>query len=148
MPSATTRRQRHSRTPTRGRTRSACSGCSQGWHNCRTSPWWRKRHFLAGAESAAVTAAFLLAIEALYLTVRRLNRQTAFREASYGFKDRGPLSGGPTPIDASRERREAEVERKLAELRKMAEDGRISQRAYEKACDRHRVRVVMAKDVS
>lgn len=101
---------------------------------------------LAGAESAAVTAGFLLAIEVLYLTVRRLNRQTAFREASYGFKDRGPLSGGPTPIDASRERREADVERKLAELRKMAEDGRISQRAYEKARDRHRVRVVMAKD--
>ncbi len=103
---------------------------------------------LAGTESGAVTAASLLVIEALYLTVRRLNRRTAFREASYGFKDRGPFSGGATPIDASRERREAEVERKLAELGRMAEDGRISHKAFETARDRHRVRVVMAKGTS
>ncbi|MYB37418.1 MAG: hypothetical protein F4Y26_08570 [Gammaproteobacteria bacterium] len=103
---------------------------------------------LADPESGAVTAVSLLVIEALYLTVRRLNRRTAFREASYGFKDRGPFSDGASPIDASRERREAEVERKLAELRKLAEDGRISRRAYEKARDRHRVRVVMVKDAS
>ena len=101
---------------------------------------------LAGTESGAVTAGALLVIEVLYLTVRRLNRRTAFREASYGFKDRGPFSGGATPIDASRERREAEVEGKLAELRQMAEDGRISHTAYEKACDRHRVRVVMLEE--
>ena len=101
---------------------------------------------LADPESGAVTAASLLAIEALYLTVRRLNRRTAFREASYGFKDRGPFSGGATPIDASRERREAEVEHKLAQLRRMAEEGRISHKAYQKACDRHRVRVVMLEE--
>ena len=101
---------------------------------------------LAGTESGAVTAGALLVIEVLYLTVRRLNRRTAFREASYGFKDRGPFSGGATPIDASRERREAEVEHKLAQLRRMAEEGRISHKAYQKACDRHRVRVVMAKE--
>ena len=101
---------------------------------------------LAGTESGAVTAGALLVIEVLYLTVRRLNRRTAFREASYGFKDRGPFSGGATPIDASRERREPEVEHKLAQLRRMAEEGRISHKAYQKACDRHRVRVVMAKE--
>ena len=102
---------------------------------------------LSGMEWAATMAASLLVIEVPYLAVRRLNRQTAFREASYGFKDRGPLSGGPASIDESRERREAEVERKLEELRKLMDAGRISQRAYEKACDRHRVRVVMAKDM-
>ena len=101
---------------------------------------------LAGPQSGAVTAASLLVIEALYLTVRRLNRRTAFREASYGFKDRGPFSGGATPIDASRERREAEVEQKLAQLHRMAEEGRISHKAYQKACDRHRVRVVMLEE--
>jgi len=102
---------------------------------------------LSGMEWAATMAASLLVVEFLYLAVRRLNRQTAFREASYGFKDRGPLSGGPASIDESRNQREAEVERKLEELRKLMDAGRISQRAYEKACDRHRVRVVMAKSM-
>ena len=103
---------------------------------------------LSSLESAGIVAGSLLLIELLYLTVRRLNRQTAFREASYGFRDRSPLTDGPTPLNNSRERREAEVERKLAELGKMAEEGRISQKAYEKARDRHRVRVVMAKETS
>ena len=101
---------------------------------------------LSNPESAGIVAASLLLIELLYLTVRRLNRQTAFREASYGFRDRSPLTDGPAPLVTSREHREAEVERKLAELRKMAEEGRISQKAYEKARDRHRVRAVMADE--
>ena len=101
---------------------------------------------LSSLEPAGIVAGSLLLIELLYLSVRRLNRQTAFREASYGFRERSPLTDGPTPIDASREHREAEVERKLAELQKMAEEGRISEKAYEKARDRHRVRVVMADE--
>ena len=103
---------------------------------------------LSNLESAGIVAGSLLLIELLYLTVRRLNRQTAFREASYGFRDRSPLIDGPTALDTSRQHREAEVERKLAELGRMAEEGRISQKAYEKARDRHRVRVVMAKETS
>ena len=103
---------------------------------------------LSNLESAGIVAGSLLLIELLYLTVRRLNRQTAFREASYGFRDRSPLIDGPAALDTSRQHREAEVERKLAELGRMAEEGRISQKAYEKARDRHRVRVVMAKETS
>ena len=108
---------------------------AQAWH-------------LSALNWAAAMAGSLVAIELLYLLVRHLNQQTAFREASYGFKDRNPLTDGPTPINESRQHREAEVERKLEELRKLMEAGRISQKAYEKARDRHRVRVVMAKDVS
>lgn len=108
---------------------------TQAWH-------------LSALTWATAMAAALITIELLYLQVRHLNRQTAFGEASYGFKDRNPISGGPAPIDQSRQQREAEVERKLEELRKLMEAGRISQRAYKKACDRHRVRVVMAKDAS
>ena len=103
---------------------------------------------LSSLDSASIVAASLLLIELLYLTVRRLNRQTAFREASYGFRDRNPLTDGPTPLNTSRQHREAEVERKLTELRKMAEEGHISQKAYEKARDRHRVRVVMGDKTS
>ena len=104
--------------------------------------------FLSGLDWGGAVAGALLLIELLYLTVRRLNRRTAFREASYGFRDRGPLTGDTAPIDASRERQEAEVERKLAELLKLAEDGHISHKAYEKARDRHRVRLVMALEES
>ncbi len=103
---------------------------------------------LSSLESAGIVAGSLLLIELLYLTVRRLNRQTAFREASYGFRDRNPVTGGPTPLNTSREQLSADVERKLDELRKMAEEGRISQKAYEKARDRHRVRAVMADETS
>lgn len=107
---------------------------AQAWH-LAALPW------------AAATAGALLAIELLYVLVRHLNRETAFREASYGFKDRNPLTDGPAPINESCQQREAEVERKLEELHQLMEAGRISKKAYEKACDRHRVRVVMAKDV-
>ena len=107
---------------------------AQAWH-LSALPW------------AATMAGALAIIELLYLLIRHLNRQTAFQEASYGFKDRTPLTGGPATIDESRQQREAEVERKLEELRHLMEAGRISPKAYKKACDRHRVRMVMAKDV-
>ena len=93
---------------------------------------------------AAGATATLLAVELLYVFVRRLNRQTAFREASYGFRDRAPLGGRPLDTGAARGRSPADVEARLADLRAMVEDGRVSRRAYEKACDRYRIRAVMA----
>ena len=98
---------------------------------------------LAGWPWAAAATAGLVVVELLYVIVRKLNRRTAFREASYGFRDRGPLRGAAAP-DAARDLRAAEVERRLTELCAMVRDGRVSQRAYEKACDRYRVGVVMA----
>ena len=86
----------------------------------------------------------LLAIEALYLAVRRLNRRTAYGQASYGFRDLGPLSGGPAELATARDLRAAEVERKLEELHGQVQAGRVSERAYKKACDRYRVRAVNA----
>lgn len=102
---------------------------------------------LAGPALAAAAAAALLGVECLYLLVRRLNRRTAFREASYGFRERVPL-GGAARLDAARGNRVAEAERALEALAELAADGRVSQRAYEKACDRYRVRAVMRAEAA
>ena len=99
---------------------------------------------LGGWAWAAPATAALVIVELLYVPVRDLNRRTAFREASYGFRDRAPLRGGGVNAEAARDLRTAEVERGLTELCAMVRDGRVSQRAYEKACDRYRVRAVMA----
>lgn len=99
---------------------------------------------LAGWPWGIPATAALLVVELLHVRVRTLNRRTAFQEASYGFRDRAPLRRGGVNADAARDLRAAEVERRLTELRAMVGDGRVSQRAYEKACDRYRVRAVMA----
>ena len=99
---------------------------------------------LAGWPWGVSATAALLVVELLYVRVRNLNRRTAFQEASYGFRDRAPLRGGGVNVEAARDLRTAEVERRLEELCAMVGDGRVSQRAYEKACDRYRVRAVMA----
>ena len=82
----------------------------------------------------------LALIELLYSRIRSVNRRIEFEEASYGFKDRGPLSGGPGAAGASNR---AALDRKLDQLRALADEGQISTKAYEKARDRHRVRSVM-----
>lgn len=82
----------------------------------------------------------LALIEFLYSRIRSVNRRIEFEEASYGFKDRGPLSGGPNAMRASDQ---ARLDRKLERLEALAEEGRISRKAYEKARDKHRIRSVM-----
>lgn len=82
----------------------------------------------------------LALIELLYTRIRSVNRRIEFEEASYGFKDRGPLSGGPGAAGASNR---AALDRKLDRLRALADEGEISTKAYEKARDKHRVRGVM-----
>ena len=101
---------------------------------------------LAGWPWGAAATAGLLVVELLYVLVGNLNRRTAFREASYGFRDRGPFRGDVVNAEAAGDLRVAEVEHRLEELSAMVEEGRVSQRAYEKACDRYRVRAVMAPE--
>ncbi len=101
---------------------------------------------LAGIAGAAAATGALLIVELLYVLVRRLNRRTAYEQASFGFREPGPLGAEAVGIDAPGDVTRAEVERRLTELRAMVEDGRVSQRAYEKACDRYRVRAVMARE--
>ena len=82
----------------------------------------------------------LVLIEVLYSRIRSVNRRIEFEEASYGFKDRGPLTRGPEAMRASNQ---ARLDRKLDELKTLADEGLISRKAYEKARDKHRIRSVM-----
>ncbi|MCY4057283.1 MAG: hypothetical protein OXG44_04700, partial [Gammaproteobacteria bacterium] len=79
-------------------------------------------------------------IEVLYSRIRSVNRRVEFEEASYGFKDRGPLTRGPEAMQASNQ---ARLDRRLEELKTLADEGLISRKAYEKARDKHRIRSVM-----
>ena len=80
----------------------------------------------------------LVLIETLYARIRSVNRRVEFEEASYGFTDRSPLTRG-----AMRASNQARLDRKLEELKALADEGLISRKAYEKARDRHRIRSVM-----
>ncbi|MCY3840194.1 MAG: hypothetical protein OXH09_16350 [Gammaproteobacteria bacterium] len=82
----------------------------------------------------------LVLIEVLYARIRSVNRRVEFEEASYGFKDRGPLTRGPEAMRASNQ---ARLDNKLEELKALADEGLISRKAYEKARDKHRIRSVM-----
>ena len=102
--------------------------------------------YLGGGRVALVVGVTLAFVEALYVAIRRVNRRTAFREASYGLRDRSLFSRGPEDMRALSRTREARVERQLAQLEAMADDGRISRRAYEKACDKLRVELVLKQE--
>ena len=91
---------------------------------------------------AAAMAGGLVAIEWLHWRMRRVNRTVAFEQASFGFAERGLLDG-PEAIAALPETEKRRVEERLRTLERMAEDGEISRKAYKKARDRARVRLVM-----
>ena len=89
------------------------------------------------------TLAGLVLIEVLYFRIRSVNQRVEFEQASYGFKDRGLLSGGPEPMRPPGRAKRDKLDRKLNELKSLLDEGRISQKAYEKARDKHRIRAVM-----
>ena len=99
-------------------------------------------HLLGGLPWAAAMVGGLLAIEWMHWGMRRVNRAVAFEQASFGFAERGLLDG-PEAIGDLAETEERRVEERLRTLERMAEEGRISQKAYKKARDRARVRLVM-----
>lgn len=102
--------------------------------------------FLGGGRVALVVGVTLAFVEALYMAIRRVNRRTAFQEASYGLRDRSLFSRGPDNMRALERTRAERVERQLEQLEAMADDGRISRRAYEKARDKLRVELVMKEE--
>ena len=104
--------------------------------------------YLGGGRVALVVGVTLSVVEALYAAIRRVNRRTAFQEASYGLRDRSLFSRGPDAMRALSRTREARVERQLDQLEAMADDGRISRRAYEKACDKLRVELVLKQETA
>ena len=104
--------------------------------------------YLGGGRVALVVGVTLAFVEALYMAIRRVNRRTAFQEASYGLRDRSLFSRGADNMRALNRTRAERVERQLEQLKAMADDGRISQRAYEKARDKLRVELVMKEEAA
>lgn len=104
--------------------------------------------FLGGGRVALVVGIALAFVEAVYLAIRRVNRRIAFQEASYGLRDRSLFGRGPDSMRALNRTRAERVERQLEQLKAMADDGRISGRAYEKARDKLRVELVMHEEAA
>lgn len=100
---------------------------------------------LGGTDRAGATLLALVLVEVLFGLVRKANRQTAFEQASFGLEEPA-LAGrgtGPTRWDDTQR---AKLDHKLERLKKMAEEGEISERAYKKARDKHLVRSVMEQE--
>ncbi|MDH3598620.1 MAG: hypothetical protein OEU26_03150 [Candidatus Tectomicrobia bacterium] len=91
---------------------------------------------LAWMWALVVTLAIMI-IEIMFGHIRSVNRRIDYDSASYGIKDYGPLTTGAiTP-------KHREIDEKLAKLKHMAEEGEISQKAYEKARDRVLIERIM-----
>ena len=85
----------------------------------------------------------LALVDLLYSRIRSVNRRIEFEEASYGFKDRNPLTGGPEAVRATDRALQDKLDAKLDKLKALADEGKISEAAFEKARDKHRIRSVM-----
>ena len=102
-------------------------------------------YWLGGERWAIALAIAVVAIEFLHTRIRKVNRAVAFEQASFGFVERG-LFEGPESIARLQETKERRIEERLATLERMAEEGLISRKAYEKARDKARVRLVLEED--
>lgn len=100
-------------------------------------------YWLGGWQWAAAMFAAVVAIEWLHTRVRKANRAVAFEQASFGFVERGFFHEGPESIRQLRETKERRVEARLRTLEQHAEQGLISRKAYKKARDKARVRMIM-----
>lgn len=103
-------------------------------------------HWLGGPVWAAALFIGVVVIELLHARIRKVNRAVAFEQASFGFADRSLFAGGPESIARLKETKERRVEERLDTLERMAEEGQISRKAYKKARDKARVRLVMEED--
>ncbi|MEM7015715.1 MAG: hypothetical protein AAF512_00070 [Pseudomonadota bacterium] len=98
-------------------------------------------YLLGGLEWTIGTVAILAFVEILYIQVRKVNRTTEFEQASYGLTEGNVLQDGPernSPPD---------IEKKLERLKSLADDGKISQKSYEKTRDAYWIHSVMGNEL-
>lgn len=96
-------------------------------------------------ETSSVASYVLLALvfaEILFLEIRRMNRKVAFRQASYGAGEDALAASGLVP-NVSDSLKDEELDDRLARLKELVDQGKISPKAYEKARDKYWVRRVM-----
>ena len=86
---------------------------------------------------ALIVTVALLITEMIFSQIRGVNRRINYESASYGIKDYSPISSGASVL------RHKEIDDRLAKLRQMAENGEITQKAYEKFRDRALIERVM-----
>ena len=86
---------------------------------------------------ALIVALIILIVEIIFGQIRSVNRRIDYESASYGIKDSSPLATGASIL------KHKEVDAKLVKLKRMAELGEITQKAYEKVRDRALIDRVM-----
>ncbi len=109
---------------------------------------------LAGSFWALVALAGFAIAELLFVRIRAVNKTIAYKRARYGIKDAGPITSGPRVQRAEEarehldraERKRAELDKKLATLEQLVDEGLVSEEAFREVRDRELVNWVMAAD--
>jgi hypothetical protein len=88
----------------------------------------------------------ILAIELMFRQIRNLNHEIDYELASYGIKDRNPISGGansPMTHENNSAKANDKIDKKLDTLKSMVENGDITEKAYEEVRDRELIKRIM-----
>ncbi|NQZ90169.1 MAG: hypothetical protein HRT54_21615 [Colwellia sp.] len=88
----------------------------------------------------------ILAIELLFMKIRKINHEIDYELASYGLKDRDPICHGAIPqnFNESKFTKENEViDKKLETLKLMVDKGELTQKAFEEVRDQHLIKRIM-----
>ncbi|MBV7336747.1 hypothetical protein KFU94_52655 [Chloroflexi bacterium TSY] len=93
-------------------------------------------YLVSNWQQALVLLIGLILVELMFGQIRATNRQIDYRHPIYGIKHPGPITTGPDSL---------RLDENLATLKQMAENGEISQKAYEKVRDRELIKRVMGE---
>jgi hypothetical protein len=103
--------------------------------------------YVISTEMWALIAFFsILAVELMFRQIRGLNHEIDYELASYGIKDRNPISSGansPNIHEANSAEVKDTLDKKLEALKSMVEHGEITKKAYEEVRDRELIKRIM-----
>jgi hypothetical protein len=88
----------------------------------------------------------VLAVELMFRQIRNINHEIDYELASYGIKDRNPISSGANTHQFNESKSTQvndDIDKKLAILKSMVEQGYITQTAYEEVRDRQLIKRIM-----
>ncbi|MFT6087360.1 MAG: hypothetical protein ACJAWT_000776 [Glaciecola sp.] len=88
----------------------------------------------------------VLAVELMFRQIRNINHEIDYELASYGIKDRNPISSGANTHQFNESKSTQvndDIDKKLAILKSMVEQGYITQAAYEEVRDRQLIKRIM-----
>jgi len=84
----------------------------------------------------------ILAVELMFRQIRNLNHEIDYELASYGIKDRSPISN---EYETGLTKERNDIDEKLGKLKLLVEQGSISQKAYEEVRDRELIERIMGR---